>query len=89
MNIVPNTTPTQKCICVPSGMCHSNSLLGCPHKHYFDNNTWICTPSEAPSWSPRYNILSIIPGVTARQSIKKNEFIIPLLQSLFLCHVSY
>lgn len=32
-----------KCVCVPSGKCHSNSLLGCPHKHYFnDKNIWSC-----------------------------------------------
>lgn len=33
-----------KCECVPSGRCHSNSLLGCPHKHYFnDKNIWTCS----------------------------------------------
>ena len=32
-----------QCICVPSGCCHSFSLLGCPHKHYFDEHgTWKC-----------------------------------------------
>jgi hypothetical protein len=34
--------PPNKCKCVPSGMCHSWSLLGCPHKHYYDKNRWIC-----------------------------------------------
>lgn len=35
---VPN-----KCTCVPSGMCHSMTLLGCPHNHYFnEKNEWVC-----------------------------------------------
>jgi len=38
-----NTLNEKKCNCVPSGMCHSNTLLGCPHKHYFNkNNVWTC-----------------------------------------------
>lgn len=37
-NWVPN-----KCTCVPSGICHSMTLLGCPHKHYFnEKNEWTC-----------------------------------------------
>ena len=33
----------KKCICVPSGECHQGTLLGCPHKHYFnDQNVWTC-----------------------------------------------
>ena len=32
-----------KCTCVPSGMCHSHSLSGCPHEHYFDDQgRWTC-----------------------------------------------
>ena len=31
-----------KCICVPSGRCHSHLLLGCPHEHYFNGNLWTC-----------------------------------------------
>ena len=38
-----NTLNEKKCNCVPSGMCHSNTLLGCPHKHYFnEKNVWTC-----------------------------------------------
>ncbi len=38
-----NSTCVLKCNCVPSGMCHSSTLSGCPHKHYFnENNEWIC-----------------------------------------------
>jgi hypothetical protein len=33
----------QKCLCVPSGRCHSDTLLGCPHPHYYnEKNVWIC-----------------------------------------------
>jgi hypothetical protein len=44
----PTLTPTHKdtqtrCTCVPSGRCHRNTLLGCPHNHYFnDKNVWTC-----------------------------------------------
>ena len=32
-----------KCTCVPSGRCHSHTLLGCPHNHYFnDKSVWTC-----------------------------------------------
>ena len=32
-----------KCECVPSGRCHSHTLAGCPHKHYFNKNgVWTC-----------------------------------------------
>lgn len=32
-----------KCTCVPSGRCHSHTLTGCPHRHYFnENNVWTC-----------------------------------------------
>lgn len=44
-----NKTMQPKCICVPSGMCHSHTLLGCPHKHYFnDKKIWTCVvePSD-------------------------------------------
>lgn len=30
------------CVCVPSGACHSDTLLGCPHKHIFIGNKWTC-----------------------------------------------
>ena len=31
------------CKCVPSGMCHSHTLLGCPHRHFYnDKNVWTC-----------------------------------------------
>lgn len=34
---------TKKCECVPSGKCHSHTLTGCPHSHYFDNKgIWRC-----------------------------------------------
>jgi hypothetical protein len=33
----------KKCHCVPSGMCHSHSMIGCPHPHYFDEKgVWKC-----------------------------------------------
>lgn len=33
----------EKCKCVPSGRCHSDTLIGCPHYHYFNNkNEWVC-----------------------------------------------
>lgn len=36
-------TTKKQCTCVPSGVCHSHMLLGCPHKHYFDNKgVWTC-----------------------------------------------
>lgn len=43
-NNLPNhVCDKSKCNCVPSGMCHSNTLLGCPHRHYFnENNIWTC-----------------------------------------------
>ena len=32
-----------KCACVPSGRCHSHTLIGCPHNHYFnENSAWTC-----------------------------------------------
>lgn len=32
-----------KYTCVPSGRCHSHTLLGCPHNHYFnDKSVWTC-----------------------------------------------
>jgi hypothetical protein len=38
-----STVEKTKCKCVPSGMCHSHTLLGCPHEHYFnDTNKWTC-----------------------------------------------
>jgi hypothetical protein len=38
-----DSKPPAKCVCVPSGRCHSYSLCGCPHKHYFnDKNVWTC-----------------------------------------------
>jgi hypothetical protein len=42
----------KRCICLPSGMCHSHTLLGCPHNHYFDkNNVWTCdTKPQTPSY---------------------------------------
>lgn len=37
------TVSSEKCTCVPSGRCHSHTLLGCPHNHYFnDKNVWTC-----------------------------------------------
>ena len=43
-----NTTQTSKlCKCVPSGMCHSHTMLGCPHAHYFDEKgIWRCVILE-------------------------------------------
>lgn len=42
-----------KCICVPSGMCHSHALRGCPHNHYYDDkNRWIC--GENPLYKNNY-----------------------------------
>ena len=44
----PTLTPTHKdtqtrCTCVPSGRCHSHTLLRCPHNHYFnDKSVWTC-----------------------------------------------
>jgi hypothetical protein len=36
-----------KCTCVPSGRCHSHTLLGCPHQHYFnDKRVWTCVNKE-------------------------------------------
>lgn len=33
----------KKCTCVPSGACHSHTLLGCPHQHYYDERgVWTC-----------------------------------------------
>ena len=38
-----NNIRQPKCTCVPSGMCHSHNLSGCPHPHYFDDNgKWTC-----------------------------------------------
>lgn len=38
-----STRPRPKCACVPSGRCHSHTLIGCPHKHHFNkNNVWTC-----------------------------------------------
>jgi hypothetical protein len=35
--------PPPKCACVPSGRCHSDTLIGCPHNHYFnENSVWTC-----------------------------------------------
>ena len=43
-----------KCICVPSGCCHSQTLLGCPHNHMFDNNNrWVCVLPK----KPKYNVI--------------------------------
>ena len=36
------TQQNKKCICVPSGRCHSNTLLGCPHNHVFINDIYTC-----------------------------------------------
>ena len=35
-----------KCKCVPSGQCHSWSLTGCPHRHYWDGNIYRCQLSD-------------------------------------------
>lgn len=38
---------TKRCTCVPSGMCHSHTILGCPHSHYFDEKgVWRCVIYE-------------------------------------------
>ena len=40
--------PPQKCTCVPSGRCHSGTLIGCPHNHYYnENNVWTCDLTNA------------------------------------------
>lgn len=31
-----------KCKCVPSGLCHSHMLLGCPHDHFWKDNQYMC-----------------------------------------------
>lgn len=42
------------CNCVPSGMCHSRTLAGCPHKHNFnEKGQWVC--DEQPSIIPKPN----------------------------------
>jgi hypothetical protein len=55
-NIIVENGPTassqikSKCICVPSGMCHSHTLLGCPHNHYFnDERVWTCVKENETS----------------------------------------
>lgn len=36
---IPRGTQESVCVCVPSGRCHSHLLCGCPHDHYFDENS--------------------------------------------------
>jgi hypothetical protein len=44
-----NQDNSQKCTCVPSGRCHSHTLLGCPHAHYYnEKNEWICGIDPKP-----------------------------------------
>lgn len=49
----------KKCTCVPSGICHSHTLLGCPHPHYFDDKGgWRCgvrSDANAVSQGERIN----------------------------------
>ena len=58
-NSTPNLNkPITKniCKCVPSGMCCSNKLLGCPHKHYFNqNNQYTCILSSNQPITQYYN----------------------------------
>ncbi len=44
----------RKCICVPSGRCHSHTILGCPHPHYFDDKgVWRCgVPKNETKFDP-------------------------------------
>ena len=38
-----NENTQQKCTCVPSGRCHSHTLIGCPHFHYYnEKRIWTC-----------------------------------------------
>ncbi len=54
-NCVPATTTTDKCICVPSGMCHSRTLAGCPHRHHYnEQNVWTCD-INGPTGDPQYD----------------------------------
>jgi hypothetical protein len=40
---------SQKCLCVPSGRCHSHTLIGCPHPHHFnEKNVWTCGIDPKP-----------------------------------------
>jgi len=32
----------ESCRCIPSGKCHSWSLIGCPHPHIWINNKYTC-----------------------------------------------
>jgi len=39
---------SSSCSCVPSGTCHSWTLLGCPHPHHFDEQgKWTCGTIKA------------------------------------------
>jgi len=57
-NPTPNINKTitkHNCKCVPSGMCCRNKLLGCPHRHYFNqNNQWTCILSANQPIYPKY-----------------------------------
>ena len=60
----------EKCTCVPSGMCHSSTLLGCPHPHYYDaNGIWTCRVNyggdpnhTCPDWTLIASLISQCPN---------------------------